>query len=170
MHLVYPPEFCITIVSNFSWVLQSFQEKSKTMVKQNLGGLTRCIMVYVKMVNCILVVNDSCKQFTFFSSYFKLIVVHVNWLTWKVSPSRTGSRNDRSLFASHLLTVKGNKGKSIFLQFSACQCLIFGILASFLSMNAVNLDPMQLLSTVCGRTIWQFDNKRMGFKNYSQWQ
>ena len=164
MHLVYPPEFCITIVSNFPWVLQSFQEKSKTMVTQNLGGLTRCIMVYVKMVNCILVVNDSCKQFTFFSSYFKLIVVHVK-LTWKVSPSRTGSRNDRSLFASHLLTVRGNKGKSIFLQFSACQCLIFGILASLLSMNAVNLDPMQLLSIIL-----QFDNQRMGFKNYNQWQ
>ena len=30
MHLVYPPTFCITIVSNFSWVLQSPQEKSKT--------------------------------------------------------------------------------------------------------------------------------------------
>ena len=41
MHLVYPPEFCITIVSNFSWVLQSFQEKSKTMVKQNLGGVNK---------------------------------------------------------------------------------------------------------------------------------
>ena len=29
-----PPKFCITIVSNFSWVLQSSQEKSKTMVIQ----------------------------------------------------------------------------------------------------------------------------------------
>ena len=26
-----PSQFCITIVSNFSWVLQSSQEKSKTM-------------------------------------------------------------------------------------------------------------------------------------------
>ena len=34
-------------------------------------------MIYVKMVNCILVVNDSSKQSTFFSNYFKLIVVHV---------------------------------------------------------------------------------------------
>ena len=38
MHLVYPSKFCITIVSNSSWVLQSSQEKSKTMVMQNFGG------------------------------------------------------------------------------------------------------------------------------------
>ena len=40
MHLVYPPQFCITDVSNFSWVLQWSQEKSKTMLMQNLerGG------------------------------------------------------------------------------------------------------------------------------------
>ena len=57
MHLVYPPEFCITIVSNFSWVLQSSQEKSKTIDMQFFfregGGGTRCIMVYVKMVNSL---------------------------------------------------------------------------------------------------------------------
>ena len=35
---VYRTKFCITIVSNFSWVLQSSQEKSKTMVRQNFGG------------------------------------------------------------------------------------------------------------------------------------
>ena len=38
MHLVYPPKFCKTIVSNFSWVLQLSQEKSKTMVCKILGG------------------------------------------------------------------------------------------------------------------------------------
>ena len=38
MNLVYPPKFCITIVSNFSWVLQSSQNQSKTMVVQNFGG------------------------------------------------------------------------------------------------------------------------------------
>ena len=27
MHLAYHPEFCITIVSNFSWVLQSSQDE-----------------------------------------------------------------------------------------------------------------------------------------------
>ena len=32
MHLVCPQKSCITIVSNFSWVLQSSQEKSKRMV------------------------------------------------------------------------------------------------------------------------------------------
>ena len=40
MHLVYPPpspKFCRTIVSNFSKVLQSSKEKSKTMVLQNFG-------------------------------------------------------------------------------------------------------------------------------------
>ena len=31
-------KFCITIVSNFSWVLQWSQEKSKTTPMQNLGG------------------------------------------------------------------------------------------------------------------------------------
>ena len=35
---VYPTKFCITIASNFSWVLQSSREKSKTMVMQNFGG------------------------------------------------------------------------------------------------------------------------------------
>ena len=34
----FPPKFCITVVSNFSWVLQSSQEKSKTMVTQKFGG------------------------------------------------------------------------------------------------------------------------------------
>ena len=41
----------IIIVSSFSRVLQSSLEKSKTMVMQNYGGKTRCIMVYVKMVS-----------------------------------------------------------------------------------------------------------------------
>ena len=41
-HHPHFPEFCITIVSKFSWVLQSSQEKS---------GWTSCIMVFVKMVN-----------------------------------------------------------------------------------------------------------------------
>ena len=35
MHLVYRPKFCITMVFNFSWVLQSSHEKSETMVTQN---------------------------------------------------------------------------------------------------------------------------------------
>ena len=35
----------------FFRVLQSSQEKSKTMVMQSFGGWTRCIVVYVKMVN-----------------------------------------------------------------------------------------------------------------------
>ena len=43
MHLVYPPpQFCITVVSNFSWVLQlTSRKKSKTMVMQNFGGVNK---------------------------------------------------------------------------------------------------------------------------------
>ena len=42
MHLVYlQKQFCITTVSNFSWVLQSSQEKLKTMVLQNFGGINK---------------------------------------------------------------------------------------------------------------------------------
>ena len=48
-----PPQFCIIVVSNFSWVLQSFEEKSKTMAMQNFAGKTRSIMVYVKVVNSV---------------------------------------------------------------------------------------------------------------------
>ena len=33
-----PQDFAETIVPNFFWVLQSSQEKSKTIVMQNLGG------------------------------------------------------------------------------------------------------------------------------------
>ena len=56
MHLVFSPKVCITLVSNFSSVLQSSQEKSKTMVvhfflKGGEGGAATCIMVYVKIVN-----------------------------------------------------------------------------------------------------------------------
>ena len=32
MYFVYPPKICIAIVSSFSWVLKSSQEKSKTMI------------------------------------------------------------------------------------------------------------------------------------------
>ena len=47
------PQFCITIVFDFSWGDCNTQEKLETMVTLNLrgGGGTRCIMVYVKMVN-----------------------------------------------------------------------------------------------------------------------
>ena len=51
--LVYPPKFCITIVSNFSWVSQASLEKSKTMVMQILGQ-TRCIMGNVKIVKIVM--------------------------------------------------------------------------------------------------------------------
>ena len=38
MHFVYPPKFCITIVFDFSWLCK-------------IWGVTRFIMVYVKMTN-----------------------------------------------------------------------------------------------------------------------
>ena len=59
---VYPPKFCITIVSNFSWVIQSLLEKSKTMVIKFFffgggggvgggGGKQGALWYNVKMVN-----------------------------------------------------------------------------------------------------------------------
>ena len=44
-------KFCITFVFYFSWVLQSSQPKSKTMLMQNCGGQTRCIMGDGQMAN-----------------------------------------------------------------------------------------------------------------------
>ena len=38
---LYPPNFCLTIVSSFSWVLQSSQEKSKAMVMKSFGGVNK---------------------------------------------------------------------------------------------------------------------------------
>ena len=37
LFLIIPYPICITIVSNFSWVLQFSQEKLKVMVVQNFG-------------------------------------------------------------------------------------------------------------------------------------
>ena len=51
IHFVSPPKFCISIVFNFSWDIQSSQEKLKIMLMQNFGGLTKCIMGNVEMVN-----------------------------------------------------------------------------------------------------------------------
>ena len=64
MNPVYLQKFCITVVSDFSWVLQTSQEKSKTMVMQNFffgggGGKTRCITVYVRIVDSLGPVRES---------------------------------------------------------------------------------------------------------------
>ena len=45
------PQFWITVVFNFSWEYCNTQEKFETIVMQNFWGWTRCIMVYVKIVN-----------------------------------------------------------------------------------------------------------------------
>ena len=47
--LFVPPEFCINILSSFSWDLQWSQEKTKTMQMRNLGGQTKSIMVFTEM-------------------------------------------------------------------------------------------------------------------------
>ena len=52
MHFVYPQKFCISIVFNFSWDLQSSQEKLKTMLMQNFWGQTKCIMDNVEVAEC----------------------------------------------------------------------------------------------------------------------
>ena len=41
IHLFCPPKFCISVVFNFSWVLQPSLEKSNTMVMQNLKGVNK---------------------------------------------------------------------------------------------------------------------------------
>ena len=48
--LVCPPKFCISFVFNFYWVLQSSQDKLKTMAMQHFGGKT--ILGDVQMANC----------------------------------------------------------------------------------------------------------------------
>ena len=57
MYLVYLQNLCITIVFDFSWGDCNTQENLETMVTPFLGGAgwgggdTRCIMVYVKIMN-----------------------------------------------------------------------------------------------------------------------
>ena len=57
IHLVCLPKLCITFVFNFPWVLQWPQEKKKTMLMQNYGGQTRCIMGDMQTTNCCLCAN-----------------------------------------------------------------------------------------------------------------
>ena len=45
---VDPSYFCIIIVLNFYWDLQSPQEKLKTMLMQNFGATAKSIMVFLK--------------------------------------------------------------------------------------------------------------------------
>ena len=61
MHLICPPpppppqtknkKVCITFVFHFSWVLQSSEEKLKTMLAQNSGRQIRCIMGDVEVAS-----------------------------------------------------------------------------------------------------------------------
>ena len=43
-----PPKFCISIVINFSWNLQSPQEKQKTILQQNFGGTKKSMMLLLR--------------------------------------------------------------------------------------------------------------------------
>ena len=43
-----PSNFCIIIVLNLSWDLQSPQEKLKTMLVQNFGATSKSVMVFLK--------------------------------------------------------------------------------------------------------------------------
>ena len=51
IHLVCPPQFCITFVLHFSWVLQPSQKKLKTMLMQNFGGQIKGILGDVRVAN-----------------------------------------------------------------------------------------------------------------------
>ena len=42
---------CIINGFNFSWDNYNTQEKLETIILQTFGGKTRCIIVYIKMVN-----------------------------------------------------------------------------------------------------------------------
>ena len=46
-----PSKFCVSIASSFSWDLQWSQEKTRTMLMQNLGSQTKSIMVFSGMAN-----------------------------------------------------------------------------------------------------------------------
>ena len=51
IHFVRPTKFYISIVFNFSWDIQSSQEKLKTTFMQNFAGQSKCIMGNVEVVN-----------------------------------------------------------------------------------------------------------------------
>ena len=71
--LVCPPVFCIVFVFPFPWVLQSSQEKLKTMLMQNFGEQTGCIMGDVHMANSSdawLVQFDIPRRICFFLFFF----------------------------------------------------------------------------------------------------
>ena len=50
---VWPSNFCVNIVSIFSWELQWSQEKIKTMLIQNFGVQNKNIIVFLQVANGI---------------------------------------------------------------------------------------------------------------------
>ena len=64
MHPVYPPKFCLTFVSNFSWLLGITvipREIKDNRYAAFWGGGSKqgYIVVYVKMVNSLVPVRES---------------------------------------------------------------------------------------------------------------
>ena len=53
------PKFCMSIVSSFSWDLQWPQEKTTTMLMQNLGRQTKSIMVFSEVGYLILLLSPT---------------------------------------------------------------------------------------------------------------
>ena len=51
IHRVCPPNFCITSVFYSSWLFELSEGKLKTILMQNFGGQTRCIMGGMHTVN-----------------------------------------------------------------------------------------------------------------------
>ena len=80
IHLVYPPKFCITFVFYFFWVLQPSQEKLKTMLMQNFGWQTRCILGDMQVpVWCV---GVPCLFNLFFPVSSEKTIGFSNWNHW----------------------------------------------------------------------------------------
>ena len=72
------PKFCIAIVSNFSWVLKSSQEKWKTMLMPNFGGKQDVLRAMWKSWSFFNKGTDSRLGLTKHSDLYEMIIVHPN--------------------------------------------------------------------------------------------
>ena len=94
MHSCLPPpplppnKCCITIVFDFTWDDCNTQEKLKTTVMQNFGGLIGCIIVYVSIANCefnFWALNFSCSSGT---ASFSCTLFFAKWRARNASNTR----------------------------------------------------------------------------------
>ena len=84
-HLVYPPKILhkfLTMVSSFSWVLQSSQEKSKTMLMLSYYFFAILVAVAVATV----VIQKFCHHGNMTSYFSSLFSVYYNFITNSLSP------------------------------------------------------------------------------------